>query len=375
MNDGAAPLRDGKSMSPEVERRTDIVVRVLLTSIIVAAGMGCESDPTPTPLAHEFEIDARLGEMDGEADMLTNIWQAAALSDGRIVVLDRSSPFVRVFSRDGRSPTAFMEQGGGPGESRRPGAIAVVGDDKIAVSDANGISLFMPDGRFLSRTRLPQPAIDIVGDCNGRLLVYGPMMMTVGDSTAWLTAFEVDSTVVVESLTVEFRDVISEVEFGYGKRVLAADDSAVALIHENAVGRPLQLFSCRPGDPGLRHVLSTPIAPDEITNPQLRSGLREGSMVTFGIAVVDGHPYWQETVLVDLLAVIRHVTLRTLDGDKVRIAAEGSRPFAVLNRHRTGLLLGVDEPFPRVLITTMIRHADDPLEHNAVALDSLLLTF
>lgn len=349
-------------------------MRLPLTLVfLLGIGLGCESDPPPTPMAHEFEVDARIGTLTGEADMLTDVRQAGVLPDGRIVVLDGSRPFIRVFSRDGQVTAAFLQQGGGPGESRRPYALAVVGEGRIAVADYNGINLFMPDGRHLSFTRLPRPAIDIAGDCNGRLLVYGPMTED-SDRIAWLTAFDVDSTVVVESLTVEFRDVMSRATFGYGKRMLASDETTVALIHENAPGRPLQLFDCETGEPGLRHVRSTPIASAEIRNPELRTGLREGTMSTSGIAVVDGVPYWLETVIVDLLSVIQHVTLRTLDGDSIRIAAESHRPFTVLDRYRTGLLLGVNDPFPRVLITPVLRHADHHPAHNVTALDSLLFT-
>lgn len=334
-------------------------------------GVGCEPSSPPTPLAHEFEVSARLGSLEGETSMLTSVVQAEALSDGRIVVLDRSRPFVRVFSRDGQTPVAFLEQGGGPSEARHPYAIAVVGNDQIAVADYNGISLFTPDGKYLSRTRLPRPAIDIAGDCNGRLLAYGPMTTEDG-SIAWLTAFDVDSTVALESLTIEMRDVRSTVEFGYGKRVLAADETTVALIHENAAGRPIQVFSCQPGMPGLVQEVSTPIAPEEIADPRFRSGIREGTMFTGGIAVANGHVYWREAIVRDLQSRLFSVELRTLEGDEIRTVTKGHLEFTVLGRYQTGLLLGVDDPFPRVLITTLIRHAGNSPAHNTVALDSIL---
>lgn len=76
--------------------------------------------------------------------------------------------------------------------------------------------------------------------------------------------------------------------------------------------------------------------------------------------------------LIDLASGSRSVALRTLDGNRIRIVAEGHQRYTVLGRYRTGLLLGVDEPFPRVLITTMVRHAGYPPAHDNVALDSIL---
>ena len=99
------------------------------------------------------EPDVTIGDIDGEDPyLLSYAWDATRLSDGRIVVVDRSTSELRVFDAAGVYLTKWGGQGEGPGEFP-PMSLGHVepwpGDSIVAwYADAQTISVFDSAGNF-----------------------------------------------------------------------------------------------------------------------------------------------------------------------------------------------------------------------------------
>ena len=99
------------------------------------------------------EPDVSIGDIDGEDPyLLSYAWDATKLSDGRIVVADRSTSELRVFDAAGVYLTKWGGQGEGPGEFPRMSLGNVEpwpGDSIVAwYADAQTISVFDSAGNF-----------------------------------------------------------------------------------------------------------------------------------------------------------------------------------------------------------------------------------
>lgn len=57
----------------------------------------------------------------------------AVNSEGAIYLLDRQVPVIRMYGSDGTFVRNVGREGGGPGEYKSPGAIAVLPDDRLIV--------------------------------------------------------------------------------------------------------------------------------------------------------------------------------------------------------------------------------------------------
>ena len=101
----------------------------------------------------------RVGELDGDEPYLfTRVEGARQLSDGRVVVLDRSSCELRFFGTDG----VFLERtggrGDGPGEFRQYCVLVQWADvDSLFAYDSGRLSVFDDRGRFSRRVNLIWP--------------------------------------------------------------------------------------------------------------------------------------------------------------------------------------------------------------------------
>lgn len=100
--------------------------------------------------------DLRIGAVDGAGpEVFGRISGFAVVSDGRIHVLDRSVPEVRVFTPDGAFVTAYGREGGGPGEFANPAGIRTGPDDRVWVIDTGNdrYSIFTADGILAEEER------------------------------------------------------------------------------------------------------------------------------------------------------------------------------------------------------------------------------
>jgi sugar lactone lactonase YvrE len=91
---------------------------------------------------------------------------------GNIYVLSDSSAAVLKYAPDGRLLTRFGSEGEEKGQFDIPYAIAVDGQGRIYVSDIDGISVFVSDGRYLDEFNVPGGvAFGIQFDDQGNLWV------------------------------------------------------------------------------------------------------------------------------------------------------------------------------------------------------------
>ena len=125
--------------------------------VLVATTLGARAR-TPVRWVVDTVPEYRIGELEGEEPYLfTSIASVQQLSDGRVVVLDRTSCELRFFSTDG----IFLEhkggRGEGPGEFHPDASLCVLvpspGNDSLRAFDGSRLSFFGDHGRFSHRLR------------------------------------------------------------------------------------------------------------------------------------------------------------------------------------------------------------------------------
>lgn len=94
-----------------------------------------------------------IGEADGpEETTFGRIVSLAVTGEGRILVVDRSVPTVRVFAPDGSYLDSWGREGQGPGELKRPDAgIAILPDGRVVVRDPGNsrLQVYSAEGEAL----------------------------------------------------------------------------------------------------------------------------------------------------------------------------------------------------------------------------------
>lgn len=144
--------------------------------VLVATTLGTRAR-SPVGWVVDTVPEYQVGELDGEeAYLFTTVEGARQLSDGRVVVLDRSSCELRFFDTAG----VFLERtggrGDGPGEFRQYCALVPSPDvDSLLAYDSGRLSVFDDRGRFIRRVNLLWP---------GRM----PHVMGVADGVAGVRA-------------------------------------------------------------------------------------------------------------------------------------------------------------------------------------------
>jgi len=102
------------------------------------------------PAATAWKTVMEIGELDGPPETtFGQIVSLAVLPDGRILVVDRQVPTIRVFGADGSYLESWGRQGGGPGELAGPDAgLALLSDGRVVVRDPGNarLQLYRTDG-------------------------------------------------------------------------------------------------------------------------------------------------------------------------------------------------------------------------------------
>jgi hypothetical protein len=110
--------------------------------------------PDTATLVPELSI----GVLDGaEEEMFGEVRAIAVSPDGEVFVLDRHVPTVRRFGPDGAYRGSIGRDGSGPGEFKRPEAMALLPDGRLLVRDPGNarINVYDRDGAVLPSWRLP----------------------------------------------------------------------------------------------------------------------------------------------------------------------------------------------------------------------------
>ena len=93
-----------------------------------------------------------IGAIQGDAPYLFHgILGVRRLSDGRLVVANVGTNELRFFDSTGRHLHTVGGEGDGPGEFRFMSLFWTRAGDTIVVSDARGLSILDPQGRFIRR--------------------------------------------------------------------------------------------------------------------------------------------------------------------------------------------------------------------------------
>jgi hypothetical protein len=179
---------------------TRIPFCLLLTSVLFLSGCNRDSAHEAVDLPRLDRLEGALragaagafGAEDGPA-AIHGVMGARLTPDGaRIVVLDRSPPFLKVFARDGSLVAALVERGGGPSEILGA-ADLVVNDSSALLVEPGFLGVFPLSGQAGAKLRVPFRLLALGRDCDGRLVGYGPQ----GQSPAYFVhALEPDSSAV-----------------------------------------------------------------------------------------------------------------------------------------------------------------------------------
>jgi len=155
---------------PRLARRG--VAAALFFPLVLLAGLavGCtDADPpkVPSPSANatlSLELITTIGcsECDGAEQITPTV--IALLHGGRLAVLDRYEPFVRIFGSDGEPETSFGSPGQGPGELGNnlggmylPGVYLLPwpgGELSVVELMPAVVETFAPDGTFLNEVSI-----------------------------------------------------------------------------------------------------------------------------------------------------------------------------------------------------------------------------
>lgn len=109
--------------------------------------------------------DTRVASPSSDEWVLFRVEDLDRLDDGRLVVVNRSSRQLLMFSRDGEFLRFVGRQGEGPGEFADPIELGVIGGDSIVVWDwgLGRLQLFGPDGSHARSVRLQPPVANPTG--------------------------------------------------------------------------------------------------------------------------------------------------------------------------------------------------------------------
>ena len=105
-----------------------------------------------------LEEEVSIGLFEGPDEYLIGNPRSIAVSAvGEIYVLDRQVPVIRMYGPDGSFVRNVGREGGGPGEYKSPGAIAVLPDNRLIVRDpGNGrITVYSDDGEYQQQVWYP----------------------------------------------------------------------------------------------------------------------------------------------------------------------------------------------------------------------------
>lgn len=286
---------------------------------------------------------------------LGQVTAARVTEGGRVVVLDFVPPFVKVFERDGRLRAAFLRAGDGPGEARRPAAVAVSGDSLLLVADGGrGVSLFTLDGALRGHANVPGlMALSAAQPCPGEWLVYGPRVLgndARSHDVRWLHRVRFTGASEAQVTSLFSGPLPATISGGLSYGMVAGEGGA--LVRHTMTGRPQLLrWDCGSGSARIVHTGET-FARGEATPAEggrRRTALVPGTRAPAGIAILPGGG----VVLGELEYLGSHrdrTELALLDGGRERKVSFTGAWVIRDSRPGTGVLVSTNDPVPQVFL-------------------------
>ena len=268
------------------------------------------------PSEHLVEIGRQIDGAPGET--FTEIIDASLTPDGqRVVVLDAAPPFLRFFDRQGSLVGTAVPEGDGPGESRRPHAIAVR-DSTVLVLGAGRVTIVNFDGREIARsTELGFFPMAAARGCGADWTLLGPGPTEDGRSTSWLHVVTVeDQSIHGHPVYVESGALAPEMIRIRRNLPMAANGRGVFVYHD-AADPPIGIEMACP-DYG---VLKTDYPARDQRPPHVRK-LEHGQAVTLQ---TDVHFLRSVFLLRDDPVVALHILRKTGAAQELFLDASGRR--------------------------------------------------
>ena len=263
---------------------------VLLLTLLVG---GCERGGAPgvletphQPLDGLLPAELVIGLGDAtDSIFFARISDAAFVGREHIAVLDEVPPYLRVFDKNGRLVGNYLEKGGGPGEARRPYALAANDEGEMIVLHEGGATLLSVDRGFLGRVTLTEFIPQDVGfGCGGWVFYGAGRWRGASGERAWARVVSIDST---EVTTIEESLYDTSTPPIYSHKPGQAADAWV--IH----GRPESLQLHRACDDAQTQPIPDRIMEDihamlwRPSMPEQEMVIRAGDAVTTGFARLD----------------------------------------------------------------------------------------
>lgn len=327
-----------------------------LSFFVSACGAEPRGSPAPALLSDpgRYAVHVGLDESGSPAGAAIGRVVAARVTDGarHVVVLDFVAPYVKVFDGNGRFQTAFVRQGGGPGEARRPSAMAAAGDSLVLVADGTqSLAVFDLAGTLRTQASVPGLlALSAAAACPGEWLIYGPRRdpSVPRGRVTWLhrVRFTGPGRAEVRSFVP---DTIAD-RMGTGLPYGLVPDGGGAVVRHSLGARPQVLrLDCAGGEPRVLHQGQPPAPPDESRDGgRVRTSLTPGMRAPGGVAALEGGVVFGEKVL---LGHGRHRLDLTLLGQRGErtLSIEGDYVLED-SRPGVGVLLSTSDPVPQVFL-------------------------
>jgi hypothetical protein len=325
---------------------------MLMGSIFALGLAGCETEDASVARA-EFPAGTtgapvQIGAAETPDAAIGRVVAARFTGNGeRVVVLDYTPPYVKVFRRDGTLDTAFLAHGGGPLEMRDPAALAIAGDSLILVADGSRrVAVFTMDGQLRGEGRTEYPVLAAASGCDGEWLAYGPAFER-GARPSWLHRLRMTSG-ATSSEDLEFRDALGGIISNGVPYGIVQSGDTTRVWHVLTENPSVLGWACGERQPSAWKVSALSRRQDPKARGQsARMAVEPGRRTLAGMAAVNGGVILAAQVVPKPGQPTQtEFTLVTPEGEQT-VAVPGA--YVLRDGHpRMGVLVSTTDPVPRL---------------------------
>ena len=341
-------------MHRQSQRWASSLPAAMLTSLAFALGLAaCEGEDVPVVRAGfpagTTEAPVQIGAAETPDAAIGRVVAARFTGNGeRVVVLDYTPPYVKVFRRDGTLDTAFLARGGGPLEMRDPAALAIAGDSLILIADGSRrVAVFTMDGQLRGEGRTGYPVLAATAGCDGEWLTYGPAFER-GARPSWLHRLRVAHG-AASSEDLDFRDALGGGIISNGLPYGIAQSGDTTRVWHVLTENPSVLgWGCGERQPSAWKVSALSRRQDpEARGQSARMTVEPGRRTLAGMAAVDGGVILAAQVVPKPGQPMQTEFTLVTPGGEQTVAVPGA--YVLRDGHpRMGVLVSTADPVPRL---------------------------